>query len=39
VFVGAINTTKKRKDAQYLCNALAIYIDRLKMLKLATLSK
>jgi hypothetical protein len=30
VFVGAINTTKKHKDAQYLCNALAIYIDTLK---------
>jgi hypothetical protein len=39
VFVGAIDTIGKHKDAQYICNALAKYNDTLKMLKLVTSSK
>jgi hypothetical protein len=39
VFVGAIDTIGKCKDAQYICNALAKYNDTMKMLKLAKLSK
>jgi hypothetical protein len=31
VFIGSINTTREWKDAHYICNALAKYIEPLEL--------